>query len=144
MRTRRELQVALSVAALQGKHMVHDQKHTRRDFFRGSGVIPTMMQRTGEMDSSTSTDRTDSSTSGQAGKRREFSGTQFSLRGLSFFTALVAILLGIYREELIRHPALVFGSLVAAVLLTLLQEGVLWLFDRLLWRIFGDGDRKRR
>ncbi len=144
MRTRRELQRTFSAAALQGKHMAHDQKHTRRAFFRGSGVIPSMMQRTGEMDSSTNTDRTDSSTSGRAEKRRKLSKTQFSLRGLFFFTALVAILLGMYREELIRHPILVFGSLVAAVLLTLLQEGGLRLFDRLLWRIFGDGDRNGR
>ena len=144
MRTRRELQGTLSAAVLQGKHMAHDQKHTRRAFFRGSGVIPSMTQRTGEMDSSINTDRTDSSTSGQAETRRKLSMTQFSLRGLFFFTAIVAILLGMYREELIRHPILVFGSLVAAVLLTLLQEGGLWLFDRLLWRIFGDGDRNGR
>jgi hypothetical protein len=141
---RSELQETLSAAASQGKHMAQDQKHTRRAFFRGCGAIPTMMQRAGEIDSSTSTDRIDSSKSGQAGRRRKLSKTQFSIRGLLFFTALVAILLGIYREELIRHPILVFGSLIAAVLLTLLQEGGLWLFDRLLWRIFGDGDRNGR
>jgi hypothetical protein len=115
------------------------KQENRRDFLRGL--------RFGDQTAKPSTDQagnldTPDESSVGSKQNRKLTKRQFGLRSLFYLTLVVALLLAEYRESIVRRPLLFFGATVVAILLALVQEGCIRLFDAFLWQVFGENDRR--